>query len=276
MVSECDLSAMVQTFLQSDQDFRRKRRHDCVAKAAPCGHTAGNPINQQAKAGLGAPRFSIVANDPLGVRPKAAICLGNWSSRERLPTCVAIPALSFQSRAEGVTQVATSRPFSSNSFDRLPLRCFRPPRTSATVGVGHRDPVKPLSDMGGVHGASWDIDRPAGVTFCFQISGDSVEPIIASLPRNLLSHEDRGPGGTGEAKDVGPQMPWIVSTGALARDRERLAGTRGGPERVVRPSCELGGECPSPDSGEQVDMAKSFQVFRLNINDAALIHQAGR
>ena len=72
--------------------------------------------------------------------------------------------------------------------------------------------------MGGVHGASRNIDRPAGVAFSLQIRGDSVEPIEASRACNLLAHDDRGPDGAGESKEVGPQMPWIVSTGAFAGD----------------------------------------------------------
>jgi hypothetical protein len=68
------------------------------------------------------------------------------------------------------------------------------------VTVGHGDPIEPLSAMGGVHGASRNIDRPAGVTFSFQISADSVEPTVASRARNLLSHEDRGPADADESK----------------------------------------------------------------------------
>lgn len=60
---------------------------------------------------------------------------------------------------------------------------------------------------GGIHGASRDIDPPAGVAFSRQISAHSVEPTVASLARNLLSHDDSGPAGTDEAKEVGPQMP---------------------------------------------------------------------
>jgi hypothetical protein len=89
---------------------------------------------------------------------------------------------------------------------------------SCTVGVGHGDPVEPASDVGGVHGASRDIDAPPGVTFTRQISDNSVEPTIPSRSRNLLSHDDRRPAGGDEAKEVGPQMPWIVDTGSFAGD----------------------------------------------------------
>jgi hypothetical protein len=98
-----------------------------------------------------------------------------------------MPGVSFQSRVVGVTHVAC-------------------------------DPVEPLSDVGGVHRASRDIDAPAGVTFSRQISAHSVEPTIASLSRNLLSHDDRGPDGGDEAMEVGPQVPWIVCTSPFTCD----------------------------------------------------------
>jgi hypothetical protein len=72
--------------------------------------------------------------------------------------------------------------------------------------------------MGGVHRASRDIDAPAGVTFSRQISAHSVEPPIASLTRNLFSHDDRGPDGGDEAMEVGPQVPWIICAGTFACD----------------------------------------------------------
>jgi hypothetical protein len=75
-----------------------------------------------------------------------------------------------------------------------------------------------------IDGASRNIDRPAGVTVSFQVRSNSVEPTIASLARNLFSHDDMGPAGTDEAMKVRPQVPWIIDTGSFAGDRERLAG----------------------------------------------------
>jgi hypothetical protein len=125
-----------------------------------------------------------------------------------------------------------------------------PPRLASGVGLADTgciaslcDPVEPLADMGGVHGASRDIDPPAGVTFTRQISEHSVEPTIASRSRNLFSHDERGPTGGDEAKEVGPQVPRVVDTGAFAGDRERLARAGSGPEGPVsgkpgNPGCE--------------------------------------
>jgi hypothetical protein len=135
------------------------------------------------------------------------------------------------SLALGVDHCAIS-PFSSISSERAPLRVFRPPSTSATVGaghwaasriivgmshparsvpvlvasafaaraVGHCDPPVAGPFLWTVDCTSRDFDRPAGVTDAFQISADSVEPSVASLSRNLFSHDERGPLGVDEAK----------------------------------------------------------------------------
>ena len=210
----------------------------------------------------------------------AIICRGNWSIL--LPPSgrsVAIPALSFQSRALGVTQgdALNSSPFSRGSLDRAPPLAFLPPVTSATVGVGHSDPVLPVPFVRTVDRESRDIDCPAGVVFSLQTSAHSVEPTIASLSRNLLSHKDSGPVGSEQSKYVRPQVPWIIFAGSFARDRERLAGTRGCPNRsVVGPACDAAGERPSSDSREEMMLGESMKVIRLNILDRASIDMAGR
>jgi hypothetical protein len=159
-------------------------------------------------------------------------------------------------------------------FSRLPVALAVPipwpPSPSALVGVGHvaGDPVEPLANVRGVDRESRNICRPAGVTFSRQISAHSVEPTIASLPRNLLSHDDRGPDGGDEAMEVGPQVPWIVCTGAFSCDAERLARARSGPDRpVVWPSGKTEGESPPSDSGEEVALGEASEVQRLNIDN---------
>jgi hypothetical protein len=142
------------------------------------------------------------------------------------------------------------------------------PVESTTFGLAHGDPVQPLSDVGGVHGASRDIDAPPGVTFSRQISEHSVEPTVASLARNLLSHDERGPAGTDEPKEVGPQMPRIVGACAFPRDAERLAGARARPERpVFGEACDPRSERPSADPGEEVTLDVASEVVRSNISN---------
>jgi hypothetical protein len=116
---------------------------------------------------------------------------------------------------------------------RSHIFCGSPPSKFCAVGVGHGDPVEAAADVRRVDGASRDIDAPAGVTFSRQVSSHSVEPTVARRSRNLLSHDESGPTGTDEPKQVGPQMPWVVGAKALAGDRKRLARARAGPERSI-------------------------------------------
>jgi hypothetical protein len=60
------------------------------------------------------------------------------------------------------------------------------------------DPEDAVPFVWRVDGASREINRPCGVAFTLQISAHSVEPAIASLLRNLFSHDDIGPDGGGE------------------------------------------------------------------------------
>jgi len=122
--------------------------------------------------------------------------------------------------------------------------------------------------MGRVDGTSRDNGRPAGVADTFQVSEHSVEPVLANRRRNLFSHEDSGPSGTGEPKIVGPQVP-IVSLGfALAGDAERLARGRAGPQLpVVGPAGEACGESPSSEPGEEMALGESGEVAGRNIDN---------
>jgi hypothetical protein len=140
--------------------------------------------------------------------------------------------------------------------------------SSDEQGVGHGDPIEPLSDVGGVHRASRNIDAPAGVTFSLQISAHSVEPTIASRSRNLLSHDDRGSAGANEAVEVGPEVTGIVNSGAFACDRERLARATPRPNKsVVWPPGEAEGVGPASDPGEKVALGEASEVIRGNIDN---------
>lgn len=133
-------------------------------------------------------------------------------------------------------------------------------------------PIEPLSDVRRIDGASRDIDRPAGVAFSFQISGNSVEPTIASRSRNLLSHDDRGPAGTDEAKEVRPQMPWITGACTFSRNAERLARARAGPEwAVVGPSGEAGSDAPQAAPGEEMALCEASKVIRPDVGYASSV-----
>ena len=137
------------------------------------------------------------------------------------------------------------------------------------IGVGHGDPVDPVSSVGRVDGASRNIDRPAGVTDAFQISADSVEPTVASLSANLFAHADPRPASVDESKHVGPQMPRIVRSGAFAGDGERLTRAGAGPNRSD-PAGDLARDFPKPGAGEEMDALVARDVFGLEVFDASL------
>src|SRR5690606_10203420 len=175
----------------------------------------------------------------------AATCRGSWSMRVR-PSglSIAMPGVSFQSRADAVINSAASR-----------------------------DEPETVTPVRRVDGTSRDNGRPCGVADTFQVSKHSVEPILANRCRNLLSHENSGPSGTGESKPVGPQMPLIVLASLLSRDAERLAGRTSGPQLpVIRPSSKSGCIGPSADAGEEVALPVSGKVGGLDIDNASFIY----
>jgi hypothetical protein len=131
--------------------------------------------------------------------------------------------------------------------------------------------------VGRVDGTSRDNGRPAGVADAFQVSKDSVEPMRANRCRNLFSHKDSGPSGTGEAKQVGPQVPVIGGAALLSCNRKRLARRGTCPElALVGPAGEAGGERPSTDAGEEMALRVTEQISRCNVNNRSLIYVSGR
>jgi hypothetical protein len=60
-------------------------------------------------------------------------------------------------------------------------------------------------------------------------------------------------------------------------NRERLTGAASGPNRLICwPSCESEGERPSADSGEEMALTVSLEVFRPYINYTPFVNFAGR
>nr|WP_258014861.1 hypothetical protein [Stenotrophomonas maltophilia] len=122
--------------------------------------------------------------------------------------------------------------------------------------------------MGRVDGTSWDNDRPAGVAFCFQVSRHSVEPVLANRRRNLFSHDDSGPSGTDEAKEVGPQVPIVILGFSFARDGERLARGAAGPElAVVGPPSKSSCKGPAGNPAEEVTLSETLEVIWVDVSD---------
>ena len=215
--------------------------------------------------------------DALGVGHIAITCPDNFGS----PRLFHFPLTRFtESSATGVCHSAITCAFKSGDFPRstsvlAPSGVRIALSASDAVGVGHKP--QPVPSVGRIDGRSRDNGRPAGVADTFHVSSDSVEPVLANRCRNLLSHEDSGPSGTGEAKQVGPQVP-IVSLGfALAGDRERLARRGACPQfAVVWPSSKAGCESPASNPSEEMALRVSGKIGRCHIHDGTLINISGR
>jgi len=72
---------------------------------------------------------------------------------------------------------------------------------------------------------SAEINRPAGVARCFQVSAYKVEPTKAVFACNLLTKDDWRLALADEVVERGPQVPLIIKPCAFACRAERLART---------------------------------------------------
>jgi hypothetical protein len=230
----------------------------------------GAPINHPTNFGANAPRFSVGSDAPFCASPLRSSSLDLAPDRLLRPPSTSATA--------GVGQgVSCAALFNPGIGPRFVSGVLGPPSASDLTGVGHGDPVQPLSDVWSIDRESWDRNRPAGVCVSFQIKENSVEPTKASLARNLLSHDDKGPRCVNESMKVGPQMPWIGGAKAFARDRERLAGAASGPQGlVVGPSCHSGSDTPQSPAGKEVDLLKSCDIQGPHIFNRALVNDPRR
>jgi hypothetical protein len=156
-----------------------------------------------------------------------------------------MPGVSFQSRAEAVTQ---------------PL-C---------------DEEEPLSDVRGPDARSAEIDRPDGVARTFQVSVYSVEPSEAVLARNLFSKDDWRAALADETEPSRPEVALVVEPSSLSGRGEGLAWTASGPDgSVVGPSGESEGVGPDADAGESMELRRGGDLFWLEVCDGAGIDASG-
>jgi hypothetical protein len=150
-----------------------------------------------------------------------------------------MPGVSFQSRADAVTH---------------PL-C---------------DEEQSLSDVRGADARSAEIDRPDGVTRCFQVSVYSVEPSKAVLARNLLSKDDWRAALADETEPGGPEVPLVAEASTLSGGAEGLAGAASGPDgSVVGPSRETEGVAPDSDPSESMELRRGGNLFGSDVFDGA-------
>lgn len=158
----------------------------------------------------------------------------------------------------------------SDKLSRFPLACFGP---SASSGVSHEP--KSLSDVRSADARSAQIRRPDGVSLRFQVSRNSVEPCESILRRNLLSKDHWRAALSDEPKPRRPEMTGICEALAFAGCGEGLAGARARPNKSLGPSCELEGQVPSADPGEEVAAVVAMEVGGLNFADVSLVNESG-
>ena len=157
-------------------------------------------------------------------------------------------------------------PFAFTSARRSSIRSTSVISNSCAAGVGHEE--QSLSDVRRPDARSAGIDRPEGVTRCFQVSVNKVEPSKSDLARNLLAKDCLRATLFDEMEECGPKVPLIIEPAAFACRAERLARAAPCPDfLVVRPSCESEGVAPDPDAGKEVALGEPSKVVGSNIDN---------
>lgn len=164
-----------------------------------------------------------------------------------------MPAVSFQSLALGVAQLATT-----DRFSLTPV--------SAVWGVGHEPRSVPT--VRGTDARSRHNDRPEGIATRFQVSLYKVEPHSRTRARNLFSKHDARLALLDEMEPCGPKVPLVSKPKSFACFAVRLARTGSGPPWArIRPPGEPEGVTPDSNAGEEVALAESCKVGRSNIDN---------
>jgi hypothetical protein len=87
---------------------------------------------------------------------------------------------------------------------------------------------------------------------------------------NLLAEHDGWVAGPDEPHELGPEVALVTGASLASGCAERLARARAAPNGfILRPSGKLKGERPAGDSAEEVALAVSIEVFRLNVRNAS-------
>ncbi len=117
--------------------------------------------------------------------------------------------------------------------------------------------------------------RPAGVAFCFQVCRYSIEPTVPNRACNLLPKDMLRAALADEIEEGGPQVALVFLGESFPGAAERLARTRARPGWLICwPTCELQGERPSANTGEEVALRKLSQIVGANINNASFVHSS--
>jgi hypothetical protein len=149
------------------------------------------------------------------------------------------------------------------------------PFASAACGLTH--PPQALSDVRRADARRAKIGGCDGISQCFQVSANSVEPVSAKRARNLLSKDDWRAALRDEAVELRPEVSLVVGAALLAGCAERLTGAGAGPERLVV-SHSSKSSCMGPDAnaGEEVRLRVATKVIGLHLDNRPLVHIARR
>ncbi len=240
--------------------------YDAVSVTAHSQKMLGRPISQRANSGFNRTELFVFALGPFGSFPESvdffwrcenrqfstgrsitAAILGSWSIRFRPSAAYsAIPGVSFQSRADGVTYPAFG-----------------------LVG----DEVESLADVRRAEARSAEIESPEGVSLFFHVRLYKVEPRKSVRRRNLLSKDDIRIVLRDEAEPYRPEVSFVFEAFLATGGRERLTRARAGPNLTVfRPSGVLEGEGPRPDSSKEVALAVSSKIIGRNLSNGAGVY----
>jgi len=161
-----------------------------------------------------------------------------------------------------------TRPPINSSPLRLPPLLVCPP--SIVFGVGHEP--QSLSDVRCPDAASRQTNRPAGVTFSFQVSLNKIEPSVLNRCFNLLTKDDSRAALADKIEPDRPEVSIIGNAFLRASGAEGLAWATACPNRsVVRPSGKAQGVAPAAKTGEEMALNKSGKVTGSNILDAPCV-----
>lgn len=120
---------------------------------------------------------------------------------------------------------------------------------------------------------SAEIDRPDGVTRCFQVSRYKIEPLQAKRARNLLPNNSVRATLLDEMVAGGPKVPLISKPKLLACRAERLTREAGAPESSgVGDAGATGCKTPYADSGAEMYLRKSGEFSGSDVSEIARVN----
>ena len=214
-------------------DFREERGgdlgHNGVSESFKSVHPRGYPMSHSTHVGFREP-LAFSSPDHATASLIVIVC---FAPDGRLPVGrVALVRPPVPIDASGVGQSLTATPsgvpnplpFFAVSFTRSLLASHdSSPSVSLwcpALGVGHNPDS--VSSMLGIHGASWNSERLAGVAFALQISKHAVER-HADDSRHIFTNDPSGPCLSYDSEHLRPERTVIIVASSFPGEAVRLA-----------------------------------------------------